>query len=340
MKKKGFFIGYLAENEDKFNGQTIRTRNVKRLLEEELGFSLSTYDTIKLRKNPFSIISVLLNIRKFDSIFVLLAHRGVRLLLPLICFLGWRAKKKVYFIAIGGWLPEFAKKYYWIRWAIKRTSILFVQSKLMANLLQNLVPHLNIEILPNFKFYDFNTSITKNESKNIKLVYISQVSLIKGIDTVEYLMRYCLQKSLPVTIDIYGPIKKEDEGYFISMLSQNSLIKYLGVLNDDRLFKTLATYDLMIFPTHHLTEGFPGVILDAFISGVPILASKWNYGSEFVKKDFGLLYRHDDKEEALKHLLFLIENREQLFKMKQAAYLNRDRYAVSQIAKHLTSVGL
>ena len=38
-----------------------------------------------------------------------------------------------------------------------------------------------------------------------------------------------------------------------------------------------------MFPTYWHGEGFPGVIIDACITGLPVTASDWNMNSELIK---------------------------------------------------------
>jgi glycosyltransferase involved in cell wall biosynthesis len=38
----------------------------------------------------------------------------------------------------------------------------------------------------------------------------------------------------------------------------------------------------MLFPTFHPTEGFAGIIIDAFIASLPVLASDWAHNTEVI----------------------------------------------------------
>ena len=42
---------------------------------------------------------------------------------------------------------------------------------------------------------------------------------------------------------------------------------------DDSNYAILNSYDMMIFPTYYAGEGVAGVIVDAFIAGLPVIAS-------------------------------------------------------------------
>ena len=60
-------------------------------------------------------------------------------------------------------------------------------------------------------------------------------------------------------------------------------------------YDTLATYHAMIFPTYWKGEGFAGVFIDAFIAGLPVLASDWAYNAEILSgEQLGLVYATHD----------------------------------------------
>ena len=52
---------------------------------------------------------------------------------------------------------------------------------------------------------------------------------------------------------------------------------------DKKGYETLSKYDVMLFPTYWDGEGFPGIAIDAYISGLPIIASDWSMNKEVVE---------------------------------------------------------
>ena len=66
-------------------------------------------------------------------------------------------------------------------------------------------------------------------------------------------------------------------------------------MRDNRNYDILANYDVMLFPTFWSGEGFPGIVIDALISGLPIIATDWNINKEVVidKKTGMLIPPHD-----------------------------------------------
>lgn len=340
MKNKTcLFFGYLATEDEKFNGQTIRTRNVKRLLEDNLKWSVTTYDTQLLPKRPWSIIKYLFKIPFYDSVFLLPAHRGVKVLLPLVVAVASLFNKQIYYVAIGGWLPSYLQRYKYLNYFMKKVSVLLVQTRNMYNELQSKVLPAKVEIFPNFKFYDYakHTTLRAEESTSLKVVFISRVCLDKGLDTVKSIAEVIDKEKLKINIDLFGPIAPEDETYLSGLLSQHDSIKYGGILSLDLIFSTLSEYDVMLFPTHHMTEGFPGVILDAYIAGIPIIASNWENSQEFVSPDFGFIFNHNDPNEAVSYLKKLINDPSLLLSMKENSYRNREKFSTATITQKFQS---
>ena len=55
----------------------------------------------------------------------------------------------------------------------------------------------------------------------------------------------------------------------------------------------------MLFPTYWKGEGFAGIFIDAFISGVPIIASDWAHNRQFLKENETALFVPVHDVEAL-----------------------------------------
>lgn len=39
----------------------------------------------------------------------------------------------------------------------------------------------------------------------------------------------------------------------------------------------------MLFPTYWHGEGFPGIIIDAFVSGLPVIATDWSLNADIIE---------------------------------------------------------
>jgi len=74
-------------------------------------------------------------------------------------------------------------------------------------------------------------------------------------------------------------------------IANNKNISYKGILPYNNTNSFLKTYHALIFPTYYPGEGFAGCLIDAFSSGLPVLASNWMGNSEIIKDGInGLLF--------------------------------------------------
>ncbi|GGH14842.1 glycosyltransferase family 4 protein [Mucilaginibacter phyllosphaerae] len=338
MKKDFLIIGFFGYITNQIDGQTVRSRNIKKLLTQEFGFNTSYYDTQAFRKNPLGIFSLLFSIPLHKKVVILPAHRNVKFLMPVIVLYSKLWFKKVYFVAIGGWLAGLVQKNTYLKFFLKRLNHLFVQTNDLKEKLEAM-GIANVTILPNFKFHDFERPLPV-VSNDLKVIFMSRVMREKGLDTLENLARRIEADNVPVTIDIYGPMAKADEGYLHEIVKNYSSLQYLGLVQPDDVHPVMGKYDVFLFPTHYMTEGFPGVILDAFIAGIPVVASKWNYATEFIDETNGLLFNHQEWEQAYAHITQLLNNKPLLEKLKQGSYLSREKYAVPAIKKILEKAGM
>ncbi|MGM0608816.1 MAG: glycosyltransferase, partial [Candidatus Muiribacteriota bacterium] len=71
------------------------------------------------------------------------------------------------------------------------------------------------------------------------------------------------------TVDFYGSVVEESLVEKIN--SANAT--YKGLLKPEDVTKRLAQYDVLVLPTFWSGEGYPGVIIEAFSVGLPVVAT-------------------------------------------------------------------
>jgi len=163
-------------------------------------------------------------------------------------------------------------KRYILKYIFTNIDCLFLEIKSMVNnfklLNQNTHWFPNVRIKPSFEanFKDY----TK------RLVFISHVKESKGIDEIVGVVKL-LDSSY--TIDIYGLIydKKYSESFF-----KKHNISYKGSLLVEEVLPILATYDVLLLPTTWQNEGYPGIIIESYSMGKPIIATNLQGISEIV----------------------------------------------------------
>lgn len=279
-------IGYFGYDTNQLDGQTIKTREVYELIRLEIDADVSYFDTESLKKNKLYLFSLIKMIIRSDKIFYLPGQSNLKYIFPLIFMLTSIFRNKIYMLAVGGWLYEFVIKHPLLKSMLKKLPCILVETNFLKQNLSKINFH-NVDIIPNFRDHDFNITADQLEvSKNsLSLVFMARVMQEKGLDTMfEY--AELLQKdpySTPVTLDIYGPIAEKYCDVLKKELKKYEFIKYKGVVNSKDVHKVLSKYDVLVFPTYYQGEGFPGTVIDSYISGVPVIATRWKQIPEFVK---------------------------------------------------------
>jgi len=88
----------------------------------------------------------------------------------------------------------------------------------------------------------------------------------------------------------------------------------------------------MIFPTYWKGEGFPGVLVDAFVAGLPVIASDWNMNTEVIRHNQnGLVIPPKDSEALAYAMRYLIESKDSLRKMSEMSSANAHNYHIDSL---------
>lgn len=341
MNKVGI-IGNFGNKKKQIDGQTFRTRLVRDEFSLLLGKeNIFWSDTSFLSSNPIKlIIEIKSIIQQCNNVVIMPGRRGLKILFPYYKFIGKKYKTRLHYLVVGGWLPKFLqhnKKYIKL---LSEIDGLYVQTQRVKDEL-NEMGLSNVSILPNFRRFDGNYVKNKHVNNYLKLVYFSRIIKEKGveiaIDAVKNInSKY---KQHKVTLDIWGPIgeKYEDEFFEIMNSVNNYSITYKGFLEPNKIYDTLSNYDIMVFPTYYQGEGFPGAILDAYISGIPVIASDWQDNAEFIEPDItGFLFEAKSSVDFEKVLNNILDNKlHDLEKMSENCRVKSSMYHVDNIIPNL-----
>lgn len=320
-KKNILVFGYFGYITNQLDGQTVKTRAIYNLIKNKtIERHVAYADSQAFRKFPLNILNFFKNIIKCDSLIWLPAHNNLRYLFPII----WLGSKvfhyEIIYIVIGGWLSSILERLPFHRTKLNKIKAILLENQLAKEELKSKYNFNNLDIIPNFRDSSpkplINTDITK-----FKLVFMARVNKMKGLDTISQIAEKLDGDNY--LIDIYGPINEADRAYLeADLCNKYNFISYRGVLQPDEITSNLVNYDVMLFPTHYFTEGFPGSIMDAYRSGIPVIATAWKHASEFVIH--GITGYIADFERPVDGFLSAIGklrgDKELLMRMKNAAY--------------------
>lgn len=344
MCNKYLILGYFGYHTNQLDGQTVKTRDIYRLVKEEFKESdVKYFDTQDFKYNRLSVLKMLWLVCKCNYLIYLPANNNLRYIFPIIFILSKIFNIKIEYFVVGGWLASYLKTLPFHRWMLGRISGIHVETKRLLFDLELTYKFKNVFIFPNFRFFDFNPKRTKSEK--LRLVFMARIMKQKGLDWIFLLADFISTQLLhnDFLIDFYGQINENDRKYFLSNVEKYSFISYKGALQPDEIHLTLSQYDVLLLPTHFYTEGLPGSIVDAYISGIPVIVTEWLNAHEFVENwRSGFIIPFENGEEVLiekvKQLYF---NRQLLSQMQDFSLNKRNQFApprrlIHNILKNLT----
>ena len=317
-------LGYFGYHTNQLDGQTVKTRDLYQLVKDKLGKNeVDYFDTQDFKYKKSRVFVLLRKLINCKYLFYLPAHNNLKYIFPIVFVLSKICGFKILHFVIGGWLVEYLETKPMHRWMLKRICGIFPETQLMCDALYRKYELSNTELFPNFRFVSF-VPTERHENGKLRMVFVARINKMKGLDTIFLLADYIKDKYKDgdVLIDFYGPIYKPDKEYFYKELRKYDFVSYKGELQPASINAIVSTYDVMLLPTHYYTEGLPGSVLDAYMSGIPIIVSKWKHAEEFVEnRKTGFIIPFDEGIDELKSVIdILYENPIMLSEMKKNAY--------------------
>lgn len=312
MAGKVVFVGPLGGGGVPRNGASVKNTYILDRLKTYAG-DVKRVDTEKWKKNPLVLLRLLFVVlfnRK--ACFVLSANSFSAAKILRLLFVV-RVARVVYFV-IGGRMPSLVREgklpsadFY------RKVDTIVVEGQRMKSDLQEL-GLANAVTLPNFKHVkSIRISKSKHHDGPFRFVFLSRIMKEKGCALIfEAIKRLSGKGAANFTVDFYGPVDPSYRAEFEQSLQETQLADYKGFLDlrDTANYACLAEYDAMLFPTVWNGEGFPGIIIDAYVAGLPVLASDWSMNSEMIDHGrTGYLFAPDDAE-ALAAAMHQIQTRD------------------------------
>ena len=121
-------------------------------------------------------------------------------------------------------------------------------------------------------------------------VYVGQVREYKGMRELAEAAKG-LDEDL--TVHVYGPWFDDlPEGLF----DHSPNASYRGTLAPKTVMSALSKYDAVVLPTKATTEGYPGLILEGYALGLPVVATTCGAIPEIVDESTGILVAPGDSD--------------------------------------------
>ncbi|MFQ5608715.1 MAG: glycosyltransferase, partial [Woeseiaceae bacterium] len=217
---------------------------------------------------------------KVDVVSYHASNRGMYLFGPVIALVCKLARKPVVLRIFGGSFGEYYSARgrlgrYIVRKTVFSADVILIQTKrTMAQLEQHssgrLVWFATYVQMMGGKPARAQVPERASDRTCKKFVFLGHLWKTKGIDVI-----LDAAALLPgdAGIDIYGPLDEYSESE-IETRGQGR-VRYCGFLTHGEVEERLADYDCLLLPTFHESEGYPGVIAEAFTCGLPVIATDW-----------------------------------------------------------------
>lgn len=329
-KKKIIFIGAIRIGKVSTGGETMKNKMLLRRFQDIYDIVIAI-DTDDWQKRPWCLLQILwaLISTSYNIPVVVSASESSRWLFNILYY--FPIKKNVNFWVIGGALPSKINNGLFKLKSLQKLNRIIVEGGGMVSAL-NAMGLNNVVRVPNFKPVEYTPTFIQKTKRDInRFVFLSRIHPLKGIYEI---IEACKElNSLGYTsqfeIDFFGVIETGYENEFKNFISSCNNLHYKGFLNlmSDDGYKVLSQYDTMLFPTYWTNEGFPGIIIDAYIAGVPIIASDWNLNKELVKEgQTGFVIPVHDSSALAEKMKQIIDKDIDLYQMKCRCVENAKHY--------------
>lgn len=332
MKYRVGVLGHYGAEYDICDGQTVKTRNLVISLKTQRDISVHIADTYYYKKNTVKLLlDTLRCILTCEHIFLMVSVNGMKFYLPFLYYINKIFQRHIYHYVIGSELLEMVRtnkklvKYLNaldVNWFEYESGTRYLRSQGVKNTVT----------LPNFKMI---TPVKKpGKYEMIQGIYrfctFSRVMEEKGItEAIEAICRINAEENkIVATLDIYGPVEPSYATKLKELLVENeSCVTYKGVVDSQHSVKVLKDYYALLFPTRWAGEGVPGTVIDAFASGIPVIASDWNANKELIQDQVqGILYPNNQVCNLKDAVKWAIDNKEIMDRMRFASRKMFEKY--------------
>ena len=293
---KNIFVGNFGIGAE-INGQVLKTKYVHEMLTK-----LKNFETIDVSL-WYRVLRVIF-IAGPSNFYVLLGKKGI-VVFALLSVLSLKLhQRKFHFILVGGWFAQYLadnRLNIFLFSLFKRRAVFYCESREICLQLEKL--GYSSKYFPNFRDLE-SIPFRKRQVENLKLVYLSRVTEDKGVFEAISLAKK-LSEFRPCTLNIYGPCDPQIEGRLEHKLCGYDFICYNGAISSDIVQHTLKEFDILVFPTQYSGECMPGVLVEAYSVGLPIVTTNWRFMKEYVdhRKTGFVFDGHNFIEDATEELM-------------------------------------
>lgn len=244
-------------------------------------------------------------------------------------------RKSLYFMMGGTEAERIAGNCKEIKW-YRNYKRIYVETETMCKLLIDAGLE-NVKLFPNCRKRALNPPmVDKKWEDKLQCAFFSRIDYQKGVD----LILEIAQKTPDINYVFYGPIGQEYYNEFNNAVKQNRNLSYKGIFkgSNEEIYNELKKYDVLLFPTRWKNEGVPGILVEAKMAGLAIIASDQSYNAEIVRDGVeGIILKENSSINLLDAVCKLNEDRDFLKYLKENSYASSEKFCVENYINEILS---
>lgn len=233
------------------------------------------------------------NISKYYRMFVSLlfsktwslhmSDRATVIYAPIFFLLSRLLFKRFVYRQFGGEFYETYKSLnfiqrYWLRLTIFKSDKFYVQTKYMFRKFSEIISSERLYWMPTSRENVFSNVKPSFYSNKIIVGFVGRVCNEKGINELINAIRGLDSFEL----HIYGPC---DDEFLIERINNTENVYYFGVAARNDLPAIYSSFSLFALPSYHPGEGYSGALIEALLSGLPVVLTRWRAFPEILPED-------------------------------------------------------
>ncbi|MCP4640949.1 MAG: glycosyltransferase family 4 protein, partial [bacterium] len=204
-----------------------------------------------------------------------------------------------------------------IRWLARRADLFLVETKMLVQA-ANADGIARVAWYPNNRPFGGSSDLPSQLPRPCRrFVFMSHVRPVKGIaELISAAERF----GKHVSVEVHGPFL---DGLSEDMFAGLQRTCYRGVVPPDKVVSVLREYDVLLLPTYHAGEGYPGVVLEAYRAGLPVITTRWRAVPEIVDDSCGILVEPHDADALWNAMNSLVEDERFFARLRAGVHAKR-----------------
>lgn len=282
-KARAMLLGWVNYGHQAQCGETVKNQYILDRL-RKCGVDVIVLDFYRWKRHPWVILKFFGSLLAYPHTPLILSTAPKNVYFMMKWHNWLHSSRKVIHWVIGGNLHQLVRRGEIGAKYIKDLHINIVESPEMVDwLAEDGVT--NTRYLANFKPIPYKP-VLKPQAGKKRFVFISRIKPEKGVDYIFEAMRQLNIEGYQdqYEVDLFGRIDEDYKDTFFNHVKAVHNARYGGFLDlsSPASYDALSEYTAMLFPTYWKSEGFSGIFIDAFIAGLPIIASDWNHNFEIL----------------------------------------------------------